>query len=224
MIRALAYCAFESMPEISLPQNGVNTAPVQLMLQDGLGLLWSAVEWPFVPANMQGNAVEFHGVVQHIFKQAAVIPFRLLSVFDDESALKTFVEQNCGWFLADLKRLKNYVQMECVVYPVPARERTQSSSGKAYLEQKAGLLRAMERYESGVREALGELAREIRVRDAKSGRRMFVLVERGREEEFRAAIKRVAVPGELSQRMSGPWPAAEFLSEPVKAPQAVGVK
>jgi hypothetical protein len=202
----------------------VNAAPVQVLLQDGLGLLWSHVEWPFVPASMQRNAVEFHEVIHHVFKQAAVIPFRLLSVFDDERALKAFADENWRSFLADLERLKNFAQMECVVYPAPTRERPDSSSGKAYLEQKAGLLRAMNQYESGVREALGELGREIRVRDAKSGRRMFVLVERGREEEFRAAIKRVAVPGELSQRMSGPWPAAEFLSEPVKAPQAAEAK
>ncbi|HZU32024.1 MAG TPA: GvpL/GvpF family gas vesicle protein [Candidatus Angelobacter sp.] len=223
MKRALAYCAFQHGPEISLPQTGVNTAPVQMIVQDGLALLWSQVEWPFAPADMQKNAVEFHHVIQHIFQQSAVVPFRLLSVFDDERSLRTFVEENALRFLADLERLKNFVQMECVVYP--AREsapRESSSPGKMYLERKAGLLRRMEQHEQSIRDAIGGLSSELRVRDSKNGRRMFVLVERGKEKVFRAEIKSVIVPAELSQRISGPWPAAEFLSEPVKAPQLAG--
>jgi hypothetical protein len=62
------------------------------------------------------------------------------------------------------------------------------------------------------------------VREAKSGTRIFVLVERGRENDFRQAVSAVAIPEHLSRRMSGPWPAAEFLSEQVKMPQIVGAK
>jgi hypothetical protein len=68
-----------------------------------------------------------------------------------------------------------------------------------------------------VRAALGVLAREVRVRETKNGTRIFVLIERGREGEFRSVVERVGLPGLLSRRVSGPWPAAEFLSEELLA-------
>jgi hypothetical protein len=222
--RVLAYCGFQHSPQISVPSTGVRTAPVQVASFAGLRLLWSEVEWPFNPQEMQKNAVEFHGVVHHVFNQAAVIPFRLLSVFDNEAALNAFAIEHQKHFIDDLERLKQFVQMEFVVYPAPGRGLEDKSSGKAYLEQKAGLLRAIEQQVENVRNALGELSRQVVVREAKSGHRVFVLVERGREEVFRAAVKGVPVPEELSRRTSGPWPAAEFLSDSVKAPQIAGAK
>ena len=217
MSRVLAYCCFQHGPQLSLPFAGVQAAPVQVMELSTLRLLWSEVGWPFDSERTQQSAVEFHGVVHHMFKQAAVIPFRLLSVFEDEAAMAAFAADNQERFLEDLERLKHLVQMEFVIYPAPVR--ADRSSGKAYLEQKAGMRRAIEGHVSAVREAVDELSQQIVVRETKSGHRVFVLVERGREEAFREKVKGISVPEELSRRISGPWPAAEFLSERVKAPQ-----
>jgi len=41
---------------------------------------------------------------------------------------------------------------------------------------------------------------------------------------FRQAVTAVPIPTHLSRRTSGPWPAAEFLSEQVKMPQVTGAK
>ena len=224
MSRVLAYCGFQHGPRISLPAVGVNAAQVRVLQQGALGLLWSEVEWPFDPARMQRSAVEFHGVVHHIFGQAAVIPFRLLSVFDDAAALTAFAAEHQERFLEDLERLKHFVQMEFVVYPAPGRAQPDSSSGKAYLEQKAGLVREIEQHVRNVRDALSELSHQVVVREARSGHRVFVLLERGREEAFRETVKGMGVPEGLSRRSSGPWPAAEFLSERVKTPQIAGAK
>ena len=224
MNRVLAYCGFQQGEQISLPAVGVKSAEVRVLSAGGLDLLWSAVEWPFDAERMQRSAVEFHGVVHHVFGQTAVIPFRLLSVFDDEAALGAFAAEHQARFVEDLERLKRYVQMEFVVYPAPGRAQPESSSGKAYLEQKAGLVRAIEQHVGEVRDHLAELSRQAVVREARSGHRVFVLVERGREEAFREAVKSVAVPEGLSRRTSGPWPAAEFLSEQVKMPQIAGAK
>jgi hypothetical protein len=224
--RALAYCGFHHGAQIELPAIGVNAQPVQLMSNGGLGLLWSEVEWPFVPDHMPRNALEFHEVVRHVFKQTAVIPFRLLSVFEDQKALKAFVAENEGRFLDDLERLKSFVQMECVVYPAPRQVQGQaqagSSSGKAYLEEKAVAMRSSEGFAQAVRDAVAHLSHEVRVREGKNGTRIFVLVERGRESDFRQTVSVLPLPEHLSRRVSGPWPAAEFLSDQVKTPQILG--
>ena len=172
---------------------------------------------------MQKSAVEFHEVVHQVFKQAAVIPFRLLSVFDDQQAFAAFVAENRQRFLEDLNRLKDVVQMECVIYPKPSETPVDRSSGKAYLQQKAVALRSSEALVQATQDALAHLSREVRVREGKNGTRIFVLVDRGRDNDFRQAVSVVQIPVHLSRRVSGPWPAAQFLSEQVKMPQIDGV-
>ena len=220
MSRILVYCGFRHAPELALPAVGVNAAPVQVASFDNLNLLWSEVEWPFDPERMQKSAVEFHEVVHQVFKQTAVIPFRLLSVFDDQQAFTAFAAENRQRFMQDLSRLKDFVQMECVIYPRPSQ--IDRSSGKAYLQQKAVALRSSEGLAQAMQNAIAHLSREVRVREGKNGTRIFVLVERGRENDFRQAVTAVPIPSHLSRRMSGPWPAAEFLSEQVKMPQMDG--
>lgn len=224
MSRILVYCGFCHASNISLPSVGVNAAPVQVASFDNLSLLWSEVEWPFDPERMQKSAVEFHEVIHQVFKQTAVIPFRLLSVFEDQPAFKAFAAENRQRFLQDLSRLKDFVQMECVIYPAPSQTQVDRSSGKAYLEQKASALRSSEASVQATQDALAHLSREVRVREGKNGTRIFLLVERGRENDFRNAVTAVSLPSHLSRRMSGPWPAAEFLSEQVKMPQNTGAK
>jgi hypothetical protein len=217
--RVLVYCGFQHRQDISLPAAGVQGLPVQVMEAGPLRLLWSAVAWPFDSANIQQHAVEYHGAVNHIFRQSAVVPFRLLSVFDDQAALAAFITENQPGFLHDLERLKNFVQMEFVVYPAPGTIQTNTSSGTAYLRQKATALRSAEGFVHAMRETVAHLCNEIRTRENKNGIRVFALVERGRENEFRHAVSSVPMPEHLSRRMSGPWPAAEFLSEQVRSPQ-----
>lgn len=227
MSRILAYCGFRQSPELALPTVGVTGAPVRVASFGALSVLWSEVDWPFDPERMQKIAVEFHQVVRQVFNQTAVIPFRLLSVFDDQQSFTAFAAENQERFLEDLERLNTVVQMECVVYPEPARPPIDRSSGKAYLEQKAAALRSSEACAQAMRDAVAHLSREVRVRQGKNGTRIFVLMERGRENDFRQAVSALAIPEHLSRRMSGPWPAAEFLSEQVKMPQidkAAGAK
>jgi len=218
--RILVYCGFRHAPELALPAVGVNAAPVQVASFGNLNLLWSEAEWPFDPERMQKSAVEFHEVVHQVFKQTAVIPFRLLSVFDDQQAFTAFAAENRQRFMQDLSRLKDFVQMECVIYPRPSQ--IDRSSGKAYLQQKAVALRSSEGLAQAMQNAIAHLSREVRVREGKNGTRIFVLVERGRENDFRQAVTAVPIPSHLSRRMSGPWPAAEFLSDQVKMPQMDG--
>jgi hypothetical protein len=143
-------------------------------------------------------------------------------VFDDLPAFTAFAEGNRERFLQDLNRLSDVVQMECVIYPAPSQTPIDRSSGKAYLEQKAVALRSSEGLAQAVQGSVAHLSRESRVREGKNGTRIFVLVERGRENDFRQAVTAVPMPTHLSRRMSGPWPAAEFLSEQVKMPQMDG--
>jgi gas vesicle protein GvpL/GvpF len=219
--RVLAYCGFLEQEKLSLPSTGVNGGKVNVLKRERLGLLWSEVEWPFAQNGLQKNALEFHGVIQHVFQQTAVIPFRLLSVFDDLAAMQQFGAEHAAAFIADLERLAEYVQMESVVYVIAPRT-SDTSSGRAYLQQKAEIARLSAEHAARVKDAIGVVSKQVEVREGKNGTRIFGLVRRGDEERFRTTVQGVPVPEPVSRRVSGPWPPSEFLSQGVKAPQIAG--
>jgi Gas vesicle synthesis protein GvpL/GvpF len=222
MSRVLVYCGFLANEKITTPELGVDAARVNVLAQDRLRLLWSEVAWPFAQAGLQRNAVEFHTVVEHVFRQTAVIPFRLLSVFDNVAVFEKFATEHAAEFIADLERLRDCVQMEAVVYLIRPRESVDSSSGRAYLQQKAEMLRLSSEHAAQVRDAISATSTEVRVREVKNGTRIFALVQRGQEDRFRRAVEAIPVPERVSRRLSGPWPPAEFLSDTVKAPKIAG--
>ena len=187
------------------------------MSSGDLSLLWSEVEWPLASESIQNDAVEFHRVITHVFSQTAVVPFRLLTVFDDVPALANFAAGARNDFLADLERLSNTVQMECVIYFKPQRD-ADRSSGQAYLRQKAEVRRSIDEYSNAVKDSLASLARDMRIREVNTGNRIFCLMERGKESLFRSTVEGIDVPAGLERRLSGPWPPAEFLSDSVKKP------
>jgi hypothetical protein len=84
------------------------------------------------------------------------------------------------------------------------------------------MLRAAENHAAMVRNAIQQVSREIRVREVKSGMRIFALLQRGTETRFRDMVEAVPLPEAVSRRVSGPWPASEFLSDAVKMPQIAG--
>jgi Gas vesicle synthesis protein GvpL/GvpF len=207
-------------PGLSLPEKGVNGAAIQVIAENELLLLWSEVEWPLQLAAIQQNATDFHRAVRHVFSQTAVIPFRLLSLFESREQAAEFAARHYASFAADLDRLKKYVQMECVIFSRP--KTSDASSGKAYLQQKAQVRRAMAEFAQQVRDAVAGINQEIREKEVKNGVRMYVLVERGQEEIFVQRVQSLPPPPGLERRTSGPWPAAEFLSESVKTPELKG--
>jgi len=200
----------------------VNHASVNVFTEGRLSLVWSNVDWPFDPASMQQSAVAFHQVINHIFVQTAVVPFRLLTVFENEQSLMAFVAQHCEQFIADLERLKSCVQMECLVYFV--RSRQVEASPEVHKRRNAELWQIVHEHVQDIRNVLSAISRDVRIHEIKSGNRIFALVERGKENAFRAAVERTIVPQPIARRINGPRPAAEFLSESIKVPQVAGVR
>ena len=220
MTKVLTYCAYRNRPGVSLPSTGVNGGILHQVTQGQLSLLHSQVEWPFDYPALQRNAVEFHRVVSHMFAQGAVVPFRLLSVFDDLKDVVDFVATHHEDFTADLERLQNVVQMECVLYFAPRAGF--KPTGKEYLQMKADLLQEAEKFVQGMSNALQGVSKDIHARESKNGGRIYVLVERGDEKKFHSVVQELPLPERFARRVSGPWPAAEFLSDSVKMPQIAG--
>ncbi len=216
MSKVLAYCAYLKRTEIMLPPAGVNGVPLQLIARNDLRLVWSQVDWPFNAPQLQGFAVDFHNVVSQVFRQAAVAPFQLLTVFDSREAMVEFAHGNEESIVADLDRLKACVQMECVAYVVGARRDTlqdppaAKDPAKAHFDPQA--LFRMKEYTNQVVATVAGQSREVKVREVRGGNRIFALVDRGQEQLFLQTVHDLPLPSMVSRRFKGPEPAGEFLS------------
>jgi gas vesicle protein GvpL/GvpF len=210
--RAVAYCAFAHVEGLARPATGINAAPVQEIVHDRLRVLWSDVEWPFAPALLQRHAVEFHDVVTQVFTTIAVAPFPLLTIFPGLRELQDFVAARAGGIMADLDRLRDLVQMECVLYVIGDRARAGLSG-----EMRGALAHSAAQLEL----ALAAFGAETRIREVKSGFRIFTLVRRGAEAQFQGVVNEIMLPKQISRRTSGPRPAVEFLTQPLK-PSSTG--
>lgn len=219
--RFLAYCAFLHDPTLSLTSTGVAGANINVLEHDRLRLLWSQVEWPFDPSALQQRAIEFHQVVHHLFKQTAVVPFRLLSLFDSHQQMTDFIARHTSGFIGDLERLHNVVQMECIIF-FKSPGRPDLSSGSAYLQQKARLQSGLDEFADHLKLTLSALSEEVRIREVNNGKRIYCCVQRGQEEAFKTSLQGISVPPSLERRISGPWPASEFLRKSVKMPEVTG--
>ena len=221
--KVLAYCGFLQHSELSLPAIGVDGAVVHALQESGLCFLWSEVDWPFQPRAMQQHAVQFHHVIAHMFDQGAVVPFQLLSMFDDQPSLATMVARHHSDFMGDLERLRGFVQMECVVYRQDARPVADRGPAGVRLQPKTETAEIAS-YVAKMRSTLAGISPDVRTREIKSGARIFALMERGSEENFHAVVATVAIPDGLSRRTSGPRPASAFVTAPAKTPHLAEAK
>lgn len=217
--KALAYCGYLHAGGISLPGSGVAGAPLQTLAFGNLRVLWSQVEWPFAAPVLQQSAIEFHSVVDHIFQQTAVAPFPLLTVFAGRESLAAFSARNEKAIVADLERLQDCVQMECVLYVIGTRSPLAAGPGDRRTQYDADALRRLAEYADQVTAAAKALGRETRVRAETASRRIFALMERGQEQRFQQMLQDLPLPELVSRRYKGPRPAAEFLSVRLAAPQ-----
>jgi len=208
--KTLAYCAYLHHDGLQLPASGVSGCPVEVMAQGNLRVAWSEVVWPFAGQDLQQSAVGFHAVVERIFQQTAVSPFQLLTVFETRDALTEFAQQYAAAIVADLERLRGFVQMECVLYVVGTRAAAEGDTPRARPHHDAGALVRLSEHAGEVCQALEPVAREVKVHAEASSRRIFALVERGQEQRFADAVQEPALPALVYRRFKGPRPAAEF--------------
>lgn len=208
----LAYCIAAQPNQIDLPQRGVEGAPVKSIDVGALRCFLSnfGARMPDQPVPEMFTA--FNRVLQQIFAQTAIIPFRFPTIVENEDVLRGFVERRSTEYSGALQRLRNKVQMDVRVsvdrdgVPEPSLQ-----SGKNYLEQKQTRYREIQSAFEEFQRVSGSLAEDWVQRAAPSGIRGFALVDRSSLPIFLERIARVRTPAGISARITGPWPPSEFV-------------
>ena len=209
----LAYCVAEQQTQFSSLGTGVEGAPVRWIDVGRLRCFVSdfAAQMPYAPVPEMVKA--FNQVLQRIFAQAVIIPFRFPTIVESEDTLRQFVESRAAEYSGALKRLRNKVQMDVrIIFKTRENVNTSSSkSGRGYLEGRRDRYQQAQSVMDEFRRVSNSLVEEWIQRDTPSGIRSFALVDRSSLAVFLERIGSVVTPADISARITGPWPPSEFV-------------
>ncbi|HEU5334317.1 MAG TPA: GvpL/GvpF family gas vesicle protein [Terriglobales bacterium] len=213
----LAYCMMEAATAVDRPHAGVGGTSLQDLQESGVRCFFSCFESREHVARIPAaeSALAFHGVIQDLFRQAILIPFRFPTLAEDEKELRHWLREGAARYSEALARLRETVQMEIHIRSAgPDRPNPAPFSGGDYLRQKQARAASLAGTAEEFLQATRPWVIEWRQRQARAEIRCYALVRRQAVAAFQTAAQAVSelLPG---TRMSGPWPPAEFL-EPVK--------
>jgi hypothetical protein len=200
----LPYCAILAALKIAKPSIGVNSERVESLKIEALRVFYSDFDdSALAPEVFRQSALEFHRVIASIFRQAAVVPFRFPNLLKSREELEAHLRTNSQKYQSFLEKTQDAVQIEIApssaTSPVKAER---EKSGTEYLREKQQRSRAVTELSELV---LGE-CKELVLESKTSDSRLYLLVGRGRVDDLRERLKDLK-----DIRISGPWPAAEFL-------------
>jgi hypothetical protein len=210
----LAYCIAEQQSKIDIPPAGVAGAPVRSIDVGALRCFVSefAAQMPNEPVPEMVKA--FSEVLQRIFAQTAIIPFRFPTVVESEAVLTQFVEHRRAEYSGALQRLRDKVQMDVRISAKsegPENSMQSSQSGKNYLRQKRARYQQAQSVQEEFRRVSHSVAGEWTQRDTTTGVRGFALLDRASLPIFLEKIAQVHTPAGITARVTGPWPPSEFV-------------
>ena len=202
----LPYCAILATLKIAKPSVGVNSERVEALKVGALRVFYSDFDdVALAPEVFRQSALEFHRVIATIFRQTAVVPFRFPNFLKNREELEAHLGANSQKYQSFLEKTRDAVQMEVAPSsPTPAAVSVPEQSGTEYLREKQQRSRVVTELSELVLGKCKELVLESRTGDS----RVYLLVARGRIDDLRDRLKDLR-----DIRISGPWPAAEFLEK-----------
>ena len=208
----LLYCVANREVQVGNSLAGVAGVSVDRTENDGVALFAArnpdAKIW--LARDLRTSAVEFHRVLTQMFQSGAIIPFRFPTILETEDQLMQHLRQKSSEYMALLEKFADLVQMEIrVTADVPAA----AGSGTEYLKRRQNLAAAIDHLVDRLKAALGPLSKDWRQQRSKQGVRVFALVARGDLVPFENSIRTIDTPNDLQVRVSGPWPATEFMEQ-----------
>jgi Gas vesicle synthesis protein GvpL/GvpF len=202
----LPYCVILAALKITKPDFGVDEERVETLDLESLRLFYSDFDdSALAPGVFRQSALEFHRVIASIFRQTAVVPFRFPNLLQTREELEAHLRANSHKYKSFLERTCDAVQMEIAPASTASPPGVEiGKSGTEYLREKQQRSGAMTELSQSVLENCKELVLDSRTSDS----RVYLLVRRTAIDDFR---ERLSSLKEI--RISGPWPAAEFLEK-----------
>lgn len=218
----LGYCISEILPSAQTLSPGVGGLGVENLDAAGLRCFISASnrQDQFVGPSLRDAALKFHNVLENIFQQTAIIPFRFPTIFSGEEEMLCHLNNHSQEYLESLTRLRHMIQMELRIKfrdpgenPIRAvgAEVSAKTSGTGYLHKIKSQNALLNTAAKNFRARGSQWISDWRQSYCAQGIRIFALLERGSVADFKTAMAGMRTPSEITSQLSGPWPATAFL-------------
>jgi hypothetical protein len=158
-------------------------------------------------------ALEFHRILQNGLRKSAIIPFSFPTILEDEAAVAEHVREQAQEYKTVLSRLRGTVQMEISFTSGETAPIAGGGTGTEYLRTRQALYSRLRKASEAVRTAANGLLRGWRERDSPGGLRGFYLIGDGKIDAFGDKVRAADLPEGVQLRVSGPWPATEFVKQ-----------
>ena len=200
----LPYCVILAALKVTKPDFGVDEERVEALDLESLRLFYSDFDdSALAPEVFRQSALEFHRVIASIFRQTALVPFRFPTLLQTREELEVHLRANSHKYKSFLEKTCDAVQMEVAPSSTTSSTAVETEkSGTEYLREKQQISRAISELSESVLANCRELVLDSKTSDS----RVYLLVPRSAIEDFRERLS-----GLKDIRVSGPWPAAEFL-------------
>lgn len=206
----LLYCIVEAGLHVSAPGHGIQQAAVDDITDSDLRCFYSSIaSLASDPAAIKQAALDFHKVVSAIFEQVTVIPFRFPALVADATELTSHLKDNAAKYSQALHRLRGMAQMEAMISVIASEPRR--ASGTQYLRDRHEQQSALRRAAASVRSQTQPLLTDWRERETNHGLRCYALLTKAQAPQFAEMVRCIEAPAGLQLRVTGPWPATEFV-------------
>jgi hypothetical protein len=211
----LCYCVFEDGAAVTLPTTGVGGSVLESISVPPVRGVASSLPAGFDSsgADKVKVALEFHGVVEHLFRQTDVIPFRFPTIVQRDAEFEEHLREKADRYEEVLRRFHGRVQMEVRIALGKTAAGAPLVSGTEYLRGRQAEMHRLESLADSVHKGIGPLAVDWRQRVSGAGVRCYALVARESVERFRQNAGTVSLEAGGAARVSGPWPPTEFVGE-----------
>jgi hypothetical protein len=207
---------------LEIPARGVAELAVESSEENGLQCFFSQAlnNEQILRSPTKGAALAFHGVVQAIFHQTAVIPFRFPTILETKTDLLMHMHDQKDTFQEALLRLRDVVQMDIQLTHAAARGVAEiearipsETTGGQYLRHRQMQRRELADSAAPFRDLGDHLVRDWRERPSARGLRCFLLIDRNNVDDFKTRVASARIAADVVARVSGPWPASEFVKK-----------
>jgi len=212
----LPYCV-TLRSSASAPPRGIGGSEVLVLAEGSLDAYYSLLpdtEKLGDVEDLKRAALDFHSVITDILCATATLPLSFPTLLPEVEDLRHSLRERHAEFVRQLEAMGDAVQMEIRFSHAPSQD--VQASGTDYLRQKAARARQFHAADELCRRELDSLVREWRSRESGEDVKLVARVGRGAVEDFRRRAAEIALPPGVNGRVSGPWPAMEFveLAEP----------